>query len=253
MRVPCTVSLACALLVLFLLAALSDAGDATPEAPLDKGAMWHGQAERIARCLESTPQWRVRADATFLRVRAACARGLLGGHSPLSRGSAHVIPSSLAQRLLRLCCGGGVVRPEPLPPLFLCDGQAGRFGCLTEQAYLQDYEEETGVNSGIKSPILGAMAEGVRLDLVVRRQSTFLVLEIDAVWAAIDRPVPAIETVLVGSRTAVTVELPETRVARARSRVDVPSQGGYILLGCGAARDDGDLHLAVLRLQPPSD
>ena len=210
------------------------------------------QADASAKGLAEKPRRQVRVDATFLRVDAAQADEVLGEHRPDALGSARAIPESLARRLVDLARGTGPVRPEPLPPLVLDDGQRGRLSSTGHHTYLQDYDVEIGMGgSYLAGPIAGRLVDGAGVLVLPRAREAGLRLDVDAAWAEVLRPVPLYTTTLAGSADSpVTIELPELRVFQVKQQVELPAAGGTVLAGGGKAWDGASLRLVVLEIRP---
>ena len=209
------------------------------------------QADAIAKGLAETPRRQVRVDAVFLRVDAARADEVLGAHRPDALGSVRAIPETLARRLIDLARGTGPVRPEPLPPLVLHDGQRGRLAASGHHSYLQDYQVEIGSpGSHLADAIVGRMTDGTGVVVLPHRTGEGLCLDVDAAWAEVIRPVPLFTTTLAAPENSpVTIELPELRLFQVGKQVELPAEGGFVLAGGGRAWDGATLRLVVLEVR----
>jgi hypothetical protein len=205
----------------------------------------------MAKGLAEKPRRQVCLDATFLRVDAAQADEVLGEHRPDPLGSARAIPEALARRLIDLARGTGPVRPEPLPPLLLHDGQRGRLSSTGHHTYLQDYQVEIGSpGSHIADAIVGRITDGTGVVVLPHRTGKGLRLDVDAAWAEVIRPVPLFTTTLAASEgSPVTIELPELRLFQLKNQVELPAEGGFVLAGGGRAWDGATLRLVVLEVR----
>lgn len=235
-----------------LFAEEDDAPEVAPPLGLDDGLeATPDQAEAIAKGLAARPRRQVRVDATFLRVDATQADELLGVHRPDPLGSARPIPAALARRLIDLARGTGPVRPEPLPPLVLHDGQRGQLSSTGEHTYLQDYDVEVGgMGDSTVERMLGRLRDGAGLVIAVSGQDDRMRLAVDAAWAEVVRPVPVFSTTLASPHLPVTIELPEVRMFQLRKHVELPTAGGHVLAGGGRAWDGETLRLVVLEARP---
>jgi len=245
-----------ALVILLLCAATLFA---EPESEEEQGAtlgmseafgVGEDQGEVLAGALASASPRQLRLDATFLRVAAAAADELLGEHRPGETGSVRPIPLALARRLIGSVRGQGAVRPEPLPPLVLYDGQTGRLSITGDHTYLQDYDAEVGLDHFAYVPVVGRLEEGVRLDVTPRRRGERLELDVHAVWAEVVRPVPRFSTSLSTGTEKVTIELPELRLFQVKKTGALAAEGGYLLAGVGRAWGDESLRLVVVEVRP---
>ena len=238
-----------------LFAGPEDVAEVIPTLGLDDAfEVGADQVEAIQKGLAETPRRQVRVDATFLRVDAARADEVLGAHRPDALGSARAIPEALARRLLDLARGTGPVRPEPLPPLVLHDGQRGRLAATGHHTYLQDYAVEIGMGgSYLAGPIAGRHVDGAGVLVLPRAGEAGLQLDVDAAWAEVIRPISPYTTTLAGSADSpVTIELPELRLFEVRKQVELPPEGGYVLAGGGRAWDGATLRLVVLEVRRAS-
>jgi len=209
------------------------------------------QAGAIAKALAEKPAWHVRVEATFLRVDAARAAEILGGQRPDELGSARAIPQAFAERLLAPLRVEGPIRPEPPTRLVLYDGQRGRLASMGQHTYLQDYDVEVTMGgSRIGDPVAALLTDGASLDVTPRRDAKRLLLDVEAVWGDLLRPVPLFETDLGGTGPKVTIELPEMRIFHVKETVALPATGGFVLAGDGKAWDGGTLRLVVLEVRP---
>lgn len=211
---------------------------------IEKGVSAQGDGE---------PCRQVRVHATFVRIDRASADEILGSHRPEADGSARTVPEALARRLLDLVQGAGPVRPEPLPPLVLRDGQGGRLSATGHHTYLRDYDVAiAGGGSFLDGAIVGRLTDGAGVVVLPHQVGESLQLDVDAAWAEVIRPVPLYTTTLEADPTStrVTIELPEMRVFEVRQRVEIPAEGGYLLAGGGKAWDRHDLRLVVLEVRP---
>jgi len=207
-------------------------------------------AEALGKALAEKPPWQVRVDATFLRVYAERTDEILGEHRPDVLGSARPIPAKLARQLVSRARGQGAVRPEPLPPLVLHAEQAGRLSATGQHTYLQDFDVEVGgMGDSTVNPLVGRLQDGTRIDVTPRRDDERLLVEVEAVWAEVVRPVPLFDTTLASPHAEVTIELPELRMFHVRKQTELPAEGGYVLAGGGRAWDGEALRLVVLEVR----
>jgi hypothetical protein len=241
-----------ALLAVLLLAAGTAAGEGSERMGLpwpDDLVERPGTAEALVQGLRDDAPPRVVIEAHALRIPEADALRLIPRPWPASQrlGEDPVLPvtAELARRLLREVAEGRSQQPHTFTSLPLAVGQAATFRASTATTYLQDYDAEIAQKEQRLAAIVGALEEGVLIQVTPEAGAT-LAVTID--WAELVRP---IETFIVSlSGPTLRIQLPELRVVQANGRAPA-APGSWLLAGSGKAWDDGHLALVLLHVRAP--
>ncbi len=108
---------------------------------------------------------------------------------------------------------------------------------LNQVAYVADYEVEIAQASNIANPVVQTILDGIVLDVrpVVSANRRFVSLELRPTVAILTRPIATFSTSLasgpIGANAPVIIQLPQLRVSRVRTTVNMPDQGTLLLGG----------------------
>jgi type II secretory pathway component GspD/PulD (secretin) len=117
------------------------------------------------------------------------------------------------------------------PRVLVFNTARANLSVLNQMAYVQDYDVQIAQGASIADPIVRIVEEGVVLDVrpVVSADRRFITLELRPTVAQLVRPMRTFTTTL-ANQSAVTIQLPEMSVQRARTTVPMPD-GGTVMLG----------------------
>jgi len=122
------------------------------------------------------------------------------------------------------------------PRVTVYNTQRANVQVLNQVAYVADYEVEIAQASNIANPVVQTILDGIVLDVrpVVSADRRFVNLELRPTVAVLTRPIATFSTSLasgpVTASAPVVIQIPELRVSRVRTTVNMPD-GGTLLLG----------------------
>lgn len=120
------------------------------------------------------------------------------------------------------------------PRITVYNTQRANVQVLNQVSYVADYEVEIAQAAAIANPVVQTILDGIVLDVkpVVSADRRYINLELRPTVATLTRPIATFSTTLAAStaNAPVVIQLPELRVSRVRTTVNMPD-GGTLLLG----------------------
>jgi type II secretory pathway component HofQ len=123
------------------------------------------------------------------------------------------------------------------PRITVYNTQRATVSVLNQISYVQDYDVEIAQASNIANPIIARIQDGIVMDVrpVVSADRRFVTLELRPTVAVLQRPIPTFTTSLasgpITANAPVTLQVPELRVSRVRTTVNMPDNGTLLLGG----------------------
>jgi hypothetical protein len=158
-----------------------------------------------------------------------------------------LMPDSLGESLFE-GMQRGEIRMEPPPGLVLYDGQWARVANTARHGILYDYlVEASGMGDAEVGPLVGPVVDGASVEVVARHVHDRWWLDVEAVWAEVQRPIQVVGTQLAGSWLTARVEVPQISRVRLTRSVELPGRGCYVIAGTEV--ESGSLRVVVLRVE----
>jgi hypothetical protein len=131
------------------------------------------------------------------------------------------------------------------PRVLVFNTARSNIAVMNQVAYVQDFDVEIAQAASIADPIIDVIEDGVVLDVrpVVSADRRFIMMELRPTVATLKRPIREQATTL-GSQQAVTLQLPELDIQRARTTVPLPD-GGTVMLGGLRVSEKQDLRSGI--------
>ncbi|MDJ0975563.1 MAG: hypothetical protein QNJ98_13965 [Planctomycetota bacterium] len=122
------------------------------------------------------------------------------------------------------------------PRITVYNTQRANVQLLSQVPYVADYEVEIAQLSNIANPVIQYILDGVVLDVqpVVSADRRFVSLTLRPTVAVLTRPIATFSTSLASGPIAsapVVIQIPELRVSRVRTTVNMPDKGTLLLGG----------------------
>lgn len=155
------------------------------------------------------------------------------------------LDDTLAEAVVRAVSKYGTRNIVDAPSLTVYNGQQASLNVTNFVTYVKDFDVEIAQNAVIADPIIEVLAEGVVLDVkpVVSSDRRFITMQLKPTVTTLQRPLATFTTTL-GIGTAVTIEMPELTIQRARTTVTMPD-GATLILGGWKLVEDQDINSGI--------
>jgi Flp pilus assembly secretin CpaC/tetratricopeptide (TPR) repeat protein len=155
------------------------------------------------------------------------------------------LDDTLAEAVLRAVSKYGTRNIVNAPSLTVYNGQQASINVTNFISFVKDFDVEIAAAAAIADPIIEVIAEGVVLDVkpVVSSDRRFVTMQLKPTVTTLRRPMATFTTSL-GIGTAVTIEIPELTIERARTTVTMPD-GATLILGGWKLTEDQDFNSGI--------
>lgn len=155
------------------------------------------------------------------------------------------LDETMAEAILRAVSKYGTRNVVDAPALTVYNGQRASMNVTNFVTYVKDFDVEIAQGAAIADPIVEVIEEGVALDVrpVVSSDRRFITMEVRPSVNNLRRPIATFTTSL-GIGTAVTIELPELTIQRAKTTVTMPD-GSTLMIGGWKVVGDQDFDTGI--------
>ena len=161
--------------------------------------------------------------------------GVLTGSGGLSFQHTYIDDTQM-EVILRAVEKSERIQQITAPRITVYNTQRANVQLLSQVPYVADYEVEIAQLSNIANPVIQYILDGVVLDVqpVVSADRRFVSLTLRPTVAVLTRPIATFSTSLASGPIAsapVVIQIPELRVSRVRTTVNMPDKGTLLLGG----------------------